>query len=357
MTSAKLDSQTRVAEESPGEIGSYTETEIESTTDGRKTPSKVAGTFKRGAVLGQGTSFRRCPDSSGVVRGEYKSRQAESIAVDFPGPNKGSYSTETTVEARLKAHVGDDALAKDYEYRGTIAMEVRGRDARGKRIPTRVWRVSFSQSGLDPRKGTRIPMGPGSDGRAESWGPRGRVTGDEVSLVLTLWGLGDVVLQDRVRAQLLSAEEGWRGETAWPSMRDPTDGRFSSGGSIRVDAVARRSKQDGGVVQPTTLEAGACSSQGETVSPPRGPNPGAFTFSDPGRRWKASGPTPCPGGEERLASRGRQHGGHVQGPRRAHPFLHGQGGLHGRPRLWAQPVGNPRRRNLRRGAEQAGPGR
>ncbi len=96
--STTLEKQTRVAEESPGEIGSYSETEIKTTTDGRKTPSKVAGTIKRGAVLGEGTSFGRCPDSSGVVRGEYKSRQAESIAVDFPGPDKGSYTMETTVE-------------------------------------------------------------------------------------------------------------------------------------------------------------------------------------------------------------------------------------------------------------------
>ncbi len=71
------------------------------------------------------------------------------------------------------------------------------------------------------------------------------------------------------------------------------DGRaVGTGGSIRVDAVAR-SKQDGGVVEPTKLVAATCSSLGETVCPAQAPNPGSITFSDPGRRWKPTGPAPC----------------------------------------------------------------
>ena len=221
------------------------------------------------------------------MRGEYKRRQRESATFDWPGRGKGSYSIATTVEAHLEAHVGDDAYAKDYEYRGTIAFEVRSTDDQGRRLPTRVFRVRFSNLGLDPRKGWQNAFGAGSKAEAEGFGPRGRVTGKEFELAALTWSLSDLLLQDKARAQLLEVEKRWRDGRCVEVDGGP-DGRVvDTGGSIRVGAVAR-STQDGQAIQPSDVSADVCTKfyEGGTVSPSRASNPGSFNYSDPGRTWK-----------------------------------------------------------------------
>lgn len=233
---------------------------------------------------------KRCPSGEGKVPGERRYTVDATFTIETMG-KRIVVTEELGWEAKLEAHVGDDARLKDFRYDATGFIETKADvySSTGRFIahsPTRVVRWVIAREGIDPRH-------PGIDAqqflRTVTWnarGPKGSSfdaqMGDGLvkGLILT-----DQDLADRGSSLYLQAEQSWydraeclKAEFAPESLSG--DGGQAFGVDTKVRQVFEKVEADVHLKADVGYEPGGCPG---SVSPGEGDaRPGApahFTYT------------------------------------------------------------------------------
>ena len=224
-----------------------------------------------GKVTGRGEDHafvKRCPSAEGKVPGDRHYLVTTSFTVETMG-KRIDVTEELGWDAKLEAHVGDDARLKDFRYDATGHIEFKAvlYSSTGRfiaRQPTRVFRWVITREGIDPRH-------PGVSAedfiRSVKWnarGPKGSTfDAQDGEAIVNGVVLTDQDLADRGSSLYLQAEQSWydRAECLKAEF-DPAslngDGGQSFGVDTRVRQVFEKVEVDSRLKAEVGYEPGGC---------------------------------------------------------------------------------------------------
>jgi hypothetical protein len=293
----RVESSTRVETGPDGErvVTELTRTTADDREAGRGDEASV--TARKGAAevtsRQRRSSFvNRCPDAGGRVPGEWATGYTQEISA-AQGGMRVIVHAEVSEAATIEGHNGDDGRLVDFGYAATGSVEVRARvvSLHGgrtlERSPTRVYRVSSSGTGIDPRA---LPASSAKALETRQFGGRGpagdRLTPAEIQRLLSqLVAIEHDVTHDGAEA-LLAAERGWFDRAA--CMRAelaPGALELAPGDSAAVSVAVRHAVEPVEVPMHLTAERfhGAGVTPAEADAAPGAP--ARFTLAAPPARW------------------------------------------------------------------------
>jgi hypothetical protein len=223
----------------------------------------------------------KCPQPNGDVPGEVEGLFALEVSGEVGG-RRQSFAGALRWEGKLEGHVGDDAQIKDFGFDLTGSLEVRSSSQ-----PTRVFRFTFSQQGLDPRaldpKGSEISRATG-----DVRGPRGSsLTSAEFEGVARGIAVAYMSTRGDAARRYLEAEDNWnRDARCLTADFSPAELRLKRGAQAPLDVSVKRT--DG---QPVSIALDATPLDGAQVTPARAettPSPARFTLTAPDRKFDSA---------------------------------------------------------------------
>jgi hypothetical protein len=228
-------------------------------------------TVMSGKAAGRGEDHafvKRCPSAEGKVPGERRYLVTTSFTVETMG-KRIDVTEQLGWEAKLEAHVGDDARLKDFRYDATGHFEFSAAvySSTGRfiaRQPTRVFRWVITREGIDPRH-------PGVSAedfiRSVKWnarGPKGSTfDAQDSEAIVKGVVLTEQDLAERGSSLYLQAEQSWydRAECLKAEF-DPAsldgDGGQSFGVDTRVRQVFEKVEVDIRLKAEVGYEPGGC---------------------------------------------------------------------------------------------------
>jgi len=270
------------------EVGSGIKVKAELAIDGEKLAKKLRGKASLRQGYSESAFVDRCPDPGGIVTGTYEFAYNQGVTAEAGGQREIA-DVQMTMTSKVQATVLDDARIKDYGYTSELVVEITGRReiaATGKlleHIPTRVYRGTFSTSGLDPRKDHDWEQSAAA-GQGKWRGPKGEglVTQSESAMMARLWVLNASITERGVSKKLLEAEKGWYEDGTCVKLDfEPDPLVVEPGAGAPVDVILL-AKADGGDI-PASMQATAISG---SVSPAQANSAATlgvatFTFTAP----------------------------------------------------------------------------
>lgn len=265
---------------------------IRSTVTGGRAQRAVSDVFKEMFV-------RRCPDADGNVAGDFSTRQTIQTSTVTLGVRGMRHGIRVVVfvgmewDGTLQAHVSDAARITDFRYDARGSLEVRAsiEDAGSGRLigrsPTKVFRVTSSLTGIDPRNPRGVS---GLDDPRWTWngrGPRGNL-GEYADGLYTLAAglMDDAIVDDASRWFLLGETIFNDNARCLDAVFTPPSLRLGLGEPAPVQVSVRHA--DEGVEVPMHLRAEAVTvypgDDGDVSPKEADARPGAragFTYTAP----------------------------------------------------------------------------